>query len=279
MEALIQQLSTVGHKIKVLEIERTIAKEQLENAIKSKENTRPFEVLLECAIAELNRVSKKEESLKEDLKKAENLTALTIPDSQDTSPRRKAHIEDLKNLVFFTSYDNVRGCVTAFEKRRLVTFGHGMHLGLQLGDNISVYSSLDGKEYKAIVSFRDDVKDFMILETVEDACDFPPTLAFPSYGQDYIQFGFSAPARSITPLALTVGVFISNAYMAKTHHILGKVSNPGDFGAGCFSRVSNVLFGINVRNDSLAISDSTALESLGSSFPSHAHIVPSAFFV
>ncbi|TPX63137.1 hypothetical protein CcCBS67573_g08762 [Chytriomyces confervae] len=182
-----KELSEVGLKIKSLESERNSAKEALMEAIRNKEATCPFEVLLESATAELNCLSKEKESLKEELKKGEP----AIPDTT---------------------------------------------------------------EFKATVSFSDDEKDFLILQTTEDVCENPPTLAGPHQGEDYIQFGFSALSQINDPLEVTTGVFTSTEYMARTHHFLGSA-------------------------DSLAITGEITLSSLGSRFPSRAHIVPSAFFI
>ncbi|KAI8619354.1 hypothetical protein BC830DRAFT_1104585 [Chytriomyces sp. MP71] len=165
---------------------------------------------------------RQKESLKRELRKAEeSLGAVVLPDSRDASPRRHAFIEKSKKLIFFTSYDNMRGCVTAFEKQRLVTFGHGIHMDLQIGSSMNIYSGFDLKEVKATVTFRDDEKDFIILQTTKDVCDTPPTLASPHQGEEYVQFGFSAPSQNNTPLTISAGVFTSTEYMAKTHHFLG----------------------------------------------------------
>jgi hypothetical protein len=115
----------------------------------------------------------------------------------------------------------MRGCVTAFAKRRLVTFAHGIHKDLQIRSMVTVYGGMSEKAFKATVCVRDDIKDFLILEASEDVCETPPKLSSPHEGEEYTQFGFSALSQNNTPLAISAGIFTSTDYMAKTYHYLG----------------------------------------------------------
>ena len=54
----------------------------------------------------------------------------------------------LRDLVFYTEK---RCCVTALNQRKLVTFAHGHHSSLKIGENIDIFS-LSGDKFSVTVT-------------------------------------------------------------------------------------------------------------------------------
>ena len=216
-------------------------------------------------------------------KKEALIVLTTAPVSQDfSSENRKNRIDKLKQLIFYTRFNSegkcFMGCVTAYSKKRLVTFAHGMHQNTKLGDIVFVFSIVDNSQFETKVIKRDHVRDFILLECDSEVCSFEFGRAAPSEGEKYIQLGLSATTQEISPLSISRGVFSSTHYNRSGHFLGSPAANPGDSGGGCFAEKCNTLFGINVGCDSVDISGKTPLSQLGTRYPARAHILPSIFF-
>ncbi len=91
------------------------------------------------------------------------------PVSQDfSSAEKKRRVQELKKALFFTYFNDqgraIRACVTAFEKRRLATFAHGLHKDLKVNDTVTVHSIVRGSAHKVKVFRVDQVHDYILLE-------------------------------------------------------------------------------------------------------------------
>jgi hypothetical protein len=64
-------------------------------------------------------------------------------------PKHAEHVAKLERYTFFTVVENHKGCVTAFSRRRLATFAHGIHRCLQKTEDTRfpfIVYSLETKE-------------------------------------------------------------------------------------------------------------------------------------
>ncbi len=208
----------------------------------------------------------------------------TAPVSQDfSSETTKKRIDRLKQLIFFTWWKieghEVRGCATAYKRNRIATFAHGPHKNLKIGDVIPVYSLIGNVEHMVTVIQVDSHRDFITLESDRDLCPFEFEIAAPYEGEEYIQLGLSAMGQDVTnPLSIARGIVTSTKYNRRGHFLGSAGSNPGDSGGGCFDERSDIIYGINVGCDEVAISGETTLCQLGTRYPARSRILPCVFF-
>ena len=184
----------------------------------------------------------------------------------------------LRKLVFYTEK---RCCVTALNQHNLVTFAHGHHSSLKIGENINIFS-LSGDKFCVTVKNVEKDKDFVILESSEDICEYRCSVDLPYQGGEYIQVGLSATTQVECQFSLSKGIFTSVCVNTNGQILGSGGSNPGESGGGCFSIHHAigipVFLGMNVGCEMVPISGSTTLYELGTRYPARALIVPAILF-
>ncbi len=95
------------------------------------------------------------------------------PDARVVPPVPEAlAIERLLAFLFYLTF-NCDGkvthtCATAFDKRRLATFAHGLHANLQPGSTVDINSVTNNKSFKVKVLLVKPEEDYVVLESDED---------------------------------------------------------------------------------------------------------------
>jgi hypothetical protein len=209
-----------------------------------------------------------------------------IPPYDFSNAKIKKRVDKLKNLLFFTNHHGCFNCATAYMKHRLVTFAHGPHADLKVGDELHVHSVAEHKfsasdtnkteGIKVKVIHRSEQCDFLVLDSGDkklyDFDDFACSAV--CEGEEYLQLGLSALTQQ-EPFSVSRGI-INSGNRNGNGHILGTSgSNPGESGGGCFSLKYDNFFGINVGCENLPISEMTTLRDLGTRYPARSYIVPS----
>ena len=189
--------------------------------------------------------------------------------------------------MFYTEITETgqRGCITAYSKRNLATFAHGIHKHLcvsPLRDHdypLRIYSALDASAVQARVILVDEGRDLIILEADRDVCKEEPALGSPGMGEGYYQLQLSAPDQEKSSVAVTRGRSATNILTEKRQYLVFTESNSDHSGGGCFAEMSNSLFGISAGCDTTYLRGTKNFNTSDPRYPSRAQIIPSIFFI
>ena len=182
----------------------------------------------------------------------------------------------IERLMPYIAYMNTFECVTIISATTLVTYAHGTHSTLKLGDLVEI--TFIDKQTRMCQVFKIDKKLDIIWLKLKDLTFKMryPTTSLLNTGQLYYQIGFSSLNQSDDPLSIANGV-ISCKSLDENWHIRGtSSSNFGDSGGGCFDRFSGDLLAINVG---CVVDGRTSLDQLSSKHMAKAHLVPATLLV
>lgn len=181
------------------------------------------------------------------------------------------HVENIKPYI---AYMNQFECVTIINETTLVTYAHGTHSTLEVGNQAEV-KFIDREVRSCIITRVDKTMDIIWLKLIDQTYKMSyPKVSSVYTGQFYHQIGFSSLNQYGDPLSVSNGI-ISCKSLDGNWHIRGTASsNLGDSGGGCFDSFTGDLLAINVGCDSIEVDGKITLEQLSSKHLAKSHLVP-----
>ncbi|KAI6203961.1 hypothetical protein M3Y94_00617600 [Aphelenchoides besseyi] len=188
--------------------------------------------------------------------------------------------KSINQYMFYFWDSDVKSSVVCIHKHYFVTFRHGSHLQLRLGEQLIIYKAVSEptKTFNATVVLINENLDFILLNTKEKIVERASSLVDPEESEGFLLSGYGNDNQELTCLTGIVhrdGVYVDGPNKTCLGpFILGMgTSSPGDAGAGCWSNQG--FIGMNLGSLAILTAPHQTATANAALFSPKNYIVPS----
>ncbi|KAE9546346.1 hypothetical protein FO519_010442, partial [Halicephalobus sp. NKZ332] len=120
--------------------------------------------------------------------------------------------KSIDKWMFFARDEARKSCVVCIHPQYFVTFRHGTHLQLRVGDSLTIYKAKSDfdESFTASVVQINDMLDFILLKSDEHVVEKGPSLAHPEESGCFLLAGYGNVDQHLS--YLTGVVHVKNYY-------------------------------------------------------------------